>query len=45
MKQVASKLGISEKTVENQYGKAMKMVKLNLKHFTLFTSATAFLLL
>jgi hypothetical protein len=27
-------LGISEKTVENQYGKAMKMLKLNLKHFT-----------
>lgn len=34
IKQVASQLGISEKTVENQYGKAMKMLKLNLKHFT-----------
>jgi len=34
VKQVASQLGISEKTVENQYGKAMKMLKLNLKHFT-----------
>jgi RNA polymerase sigma-70 factor (family 1) len=33
IKQVASQLGISEKTVENQYGKAMKMLKLNLKHF------------
>lgn len=37
MKQVASQLGISEKTVENQYGKAMKMLKLNLKHFTFST--------
>jgi RNA polymerase sigma-70 factor (family 1) len=34
IKQVASQLGISEKTAENQYGKAMKMLKLNLKHFT-----------
>ena len=34
IKQVASQLGISEKTVENQYGKAMKMLKPNLKHFT-----------
>ncbi len=33
IKQVASQLGISEKTVENQYSKAMKMLKLNLKHF------------
>ncbi|MBA4058133.1 MAG: RNA polymerase sigma-70 factor [Marivirga sp.] len=41
MKQVASQLGISEKTVENQYGKAMKMLKLNLKHFTFFTYLTA----
>lgn len=45
MKQVASQLGISEKTVENQYGKAMKMLKLNLKHFTFFSSASAFLFL
>ena len=37
IKQVASQLGISEKTVENQYGKAMKMLKLNLKHFTWFS--------
>jgi RNA polymerase sigma-70 factor (family 1) len=34
VKQVASQLGISEKTVENQYGKAMKMLKISLKHFT-----------
>jgi RNA polymerase sigma-70 factor (family 1) len=34
VKQVAAQLGISEKTVENQFGKAMKMLKLNLKHFT-----------
>jgi RNA polymerase sigma-70 factor (family 1) len=34
IKQVASQLGISEKTAEIQYGKAMKMLKLNLKHFT-----------
>ncbi|MEO5978707.1 MAG: RNA polymerase sigma-70 factor [Chryseolinea sp.] len=35
MKQVASRMGISEKTVENQYGKALKVLKVNLKHFTL----------
>ena len=40
IKQVASQLGISEKTVENQYGKAMKMLKLNLKHFTWFPSVS-----
>lgn len=34
LKQVASQLGISEKTVENQFGKALKMLKINLKHFT-----------
>lgn len=34
MKQVASQLGISEKTVENQFGKAIKMLKVNLRHFT-----------
>ncbi len=34
MKQVALKLGISEKTVENQFGKAVKKLKINLKHFT-----------
>jgi len=38
LKQVASQLGISEKTVENQYGKALKVLKLNLKHFTFFTT-------
>lgn len=37
LKQVASQLGISEKTVENQYGKALKVLKLNLKHFTFFS--------
>jgi RNA polymerase sigma-70 factor (family 1) len=36
MKQVAGQLGISEKTVENQLGKAMKVLRANLKHFTLF---------
>ncbi len=34
MKQVASHMGISEKTAENQYGKALKVLKVNLKHFT-----------
>jgi RNA polymerase sigma-70 factor (ECF subfamily) len=37
LKQVASRMGISEKTAENQYGKALKVLKLNLKHFTLFS--------
>ena len=34
MKQVAAKLGLSEKTVENQLGKAFKVLRANLKHFT-----------
>lgn len=34
IKQVASQLGISEKTVENQLTKALKVLRLNLKHFT-----------
>ncbi|MEJ7644516.1 MAG: RNA polymerase sigma-70 factor [Chryseolinea sp.] len=34
LKQVASQMGISEKTVENQYGKAIKVLKVNLRHFT-----------
>lgn len=38
IKQVASHLGISEKTAENQLGKALKVLKLNLKHFNLFLS-------
>ena len=33
MKQVASELGISEKTVENQLNRAFKVLKLSLKHF------------
>lgn len=33
-KQVALKLGISEKTVENHLSKAMKMLRMNLRHFT-----------
>jgi RNA polymerase sigma-70 factor (family 1) len=37
LKQVATRMGISEKTAENQYGKALKVLKLNLKHFTLFS--------
>ncbi|MEJ1237564.1 RNA polymerase sigma-70 factor [Chryseolinea sp. T2] len=39
LKQVANRLGISEKTAENQYGKALKALKLNLKHFTFFSFA------
>ena len=34
MKQVAGELGLSEKTVENQLGKAFKVLRANLKHFT-----------
>jgi RNA polymerase sigma-70 factor (ECF subfamily) len=33
MKQVASQLGISEKTVENQLSKAVKVLRLSLRHF------------
>jgi DNA-binding CsgD family transcriptional regulator len=33
MKQVASQLGISEKTVENQLNKAFKMLRVSLRHF------------
>lgn len=40
LKQVATQLGISEKTAENQYGKALKALKLNLRHFTFFSLAT-----
>lgn len=40
LKQVASQLGISEKTAENQYGKALKALKLNLRHFTFFSFVT-----
>jgi RNA polymerase sigma-70 factor (family 1) len=43
IKQVASNLGISEKTAENQLGKALKILKLNLKHFNLFMLSMAFL--
>jgi RNA polymerase sigma-70 factor (ECF subfamily) len=41
IKQVASNLGISEKTAENQLGKALKVLKLNLKHFNFFLIAIA----
>ena len=41
IKQVASNLGISEKTAENQLGKALKVLKLNLKHFNFFLFAIA----
>lgn len=34
--QVASNLGISEKTVENQLGKAIKTLKVNLRHYNIF---------
>ena len=37
IKQVASHLGISEKTAENQLGKALKVLKINLKQFNFFT--------
>lgn len=37
VKQVASKLGVSEKTVENQFGKAIKTLKVSLRHFTFST--------
>jgi RNA polymerase sigma-70 factor (family 1) len=43
IKQVASNLGISEKTAENQLGKALKELKLNLKHFNFFMLVMAFL--
>jgi len=39
IKQVASHLGISEKTAENQLGKALKVLKVNLKHFNFFMIA------
>jgi len=42
LKQVATQLGISEKTAENQYGKALKALKLNLKHFTFLSIACSF---
>ena len=44
IKQVASHLGISEKTAENQLGKALKVLKLNLKHFNFFIVIVASLL-
>lgn len=36
IKQVANELGISEKTVENQLSKALKLLRMNLRHFTFF---------
>lgn len=42
IKQVASHLGISEKTAENQLGKALKVLKVNLKHFNFFMFVIAF---
>lgn len=42
LKQVAIQLGISEKTAENQYGKALKALKVNLRHFTFFSSPIYF---
>ncbi|HEY9047520.1 MAG TPA: RNA polymerase sigma-70 factor [Ohtaekwangia sp.] len=35
MKQIAAQLGISEKTVEHQLGKALRVLKMNLKQFTI----------
>ena len=43
IKEVASNLGISEKTAENQLGKALKVLKLNLKHLSFSTSSWHFL--
>jgi RNA polymerase sigma-70 factor (ECF subfamily) len=43
IKQVASTLGISEKTAENQLGKALKVLKVNLKHFNIFFIASLLL--
>ncbi|MFO7257873.1 MAG: RNA polymerase sigma-70 factor [Bacteroidota bacterium] len=34
IKQVARQLGISEKTVENQLSKAMKLLRMNLRHYS-----------
>jgi RNA polymerase sigma-70 factor (ECF subfamily) len=31
MKQIASQMGISEKTVEHQLGKALRVLKMNIK--------------
>jgi RNA polymerase sigma-70 factor (family 1) len=42
MKQVAHQLGISEKTVENQLGKAYKVLRTNLKHFTFLVTLILF---
>lgn len=42
MREVASRLGISEKTVENQLGKALKILKLNLRHFLVWILFTLF---
>jgi len=44
IKQVASHLGISEKTAENQLGKALKVLKINLKHFNFFVLIIASIL-
>lgn len=44
MKQVASQLGVSEKTVENQLNKAFKMLRLSLRHFLSLGSALLWLL-
>ena len=43
IKQVAQQLGISEKTVENQLTKAMKTLRINLKHFTYLMVTALFL--
>jgi RNA polymerase sigma-70 factor (ECF subfamily) len=42
-KQVATKLGISESTVENQLTKAMKLIRGNLRHFTYLLILSLFL--
>lgn len=43
-KQVASQLGISESTVENQLTKAMKLIRGNLRHFTYFINLSLLIL-
>ncbi|HEY9004725.1 RNA polymerase sigma-70 factor [Ohtaekwangia sp.] len=39
MKQIAAQLGISEKTVEHQLGKALRVLKMNLKQLTIIITS------
>ncbi|SKC87427.1 RNA polymerase sigma-70 factor [Ohtaekwangia koreensis] len=40
MKQIASQLGISEKTVEHQLGKALRVLRMNIKQIIVVISST-----